>query len=468
MLHISRLTMFVVTLLFGMSICQRAMAQYTTDSSFLVGSRPVVFKVNTYILRPDDQKWIIDSLMPQLQAIGPHGVILGRSAASPEGTLKRNHVLAEGRCKAVVDFLVSHGFDASRIHFDVFDEEYPLLVEMLRQKHDPYYEVVRDIVHDGKGDLALIKHNLRMLEGGKVWYRMLQLYYPHLRAVRIMAFDLDPTIPPVSDVELPDVEPPVIIIEVPDSLPIVPLPVDTLSPAPQPLYRREQLSLKTNLLLWAGYVPQYGWCPIPNVAIEYYPAHGHFTYGASFDCPWWIGNTTNHKYFELRNYQLEARYYFRNSDDSYVDSQHTVPAEGKAAFQGWYAQAYLHNFLYQIGFSAKKGWIGEGLGAGLGFGYVMPLSRDQHWRLEFGAQMGYFWTQYDPFVYGKPIYHGGEIDGLYYYNTPLYRYNFVKRQHRYTWIGPTRVGITLSYDLLYRRKHHRSPSFKPREKGDVR
>ena len=43
----------------------------------------------------------------------------------------------------------------------------------------------------------------------------------------------------------------------------------------------------TNLLLDVAYMLGYNrWCPIPNLAIEYYPKKGHFTYGALFDFPW--------------------------------------------------------------------------------------------------------------------------------------------------------------------------------------
>jgi hypothetical protein len=77
---------------------------------------------------------------------------------------------------------------------------------------------------------------------------------------------------------------------------------------PDTLYRREYLSVKSNLLLYGVYMPGYDrWCPMPNVAVEYYPWHGHFTFGASFDCPWWQ-NYEKHKYFQVRNYQLETRY----------------------------------------------------------------------------------------------------------------------------------------------------------------
>lgn len=214
--------------------------------------------------------------------------------------------------------------------------------------------------------------------------------------------------------------------------------------------RREFLSVKTNLLEWIAYVPQYGFCPMPNLEVEYYPMDGHWTYGATFDFPWWKGNTSNHKYFELNNYQLYARYYWH---------------EGTEGFRGLYFQAYAHAFLYQIGFSATKGWIGEGAGGGLGVGYVMPLSRDGHWRLDFSMQLGLFVTKYDPFVYGCPV--EGVEDGLYYYDYTGDADLFRKREYALTWFGPTRIGVSISYDLLYRRgKDKKGISFRKFQKGD--
>lgn len=243
----------------------------------------------------------------------------------------------------------------------------------------------------------------------------------------------------------------------------------TVTPDVQPTSnrtaRREFLSVKTNLLLDFAYMPfgYDGFCPIPNVAVEFYPRHGHFTFGAMFDCPWWKGNTTNHNYFEIRNYTLYTRYYVRNSNRSYSNASHTMP-NGKAAFQGFYLSAYTHAGLYQIGFTASKGWVGEGIGAGLGLGYVLPLSHNGHWRMEFGAQVGYFWTQYDPYVYGCPM--ESIKDGFYYYDWHADGSLFKKRQHHQSWIGPTRIEVSLSYDLLYRRGNGKKGlSFRNSQRG---
>lgn len=103
--------------------------------------------------------------------------------------------------------------------------------------------------------------------------------------------------------------------------------------------KREMMSIKTNLLYDFAYMPGYDhFCPIPNIALEYYPKAGHFTYGASFEGPWWK-NSKKHKYFQLRNYQIHTRYYLKEGNDN--------PNETKkgAAFKGIYLSAYAHAFL---------------------------------------------------------------------------------------------------------------------------
>ena len=223
--------------------------------------------------------------------------------------------------------------------------------------------------------------------------------------------------------------------------------------------RREFLSLKTNLLFYGAYMPggYDRWCPIPNVAVEYFPKKGHFTFAASLDFPWWQDYDA-HKYFQIRNYQLEARYYLKESRTSDHVYAYQAPA-----FKGFYVQAYAHVGLFGICFDANRGWVGEGFGVGVGAGYVMPISRNGHWRLEFGLQAGFFRCKYDPYQYENPVdpnYH----DDLYYYKWTQSPSLFKKRQYRYNWLGPTRVGVTLTYDLLYRRISKKGVSFKNSEK----
>lgn len=224
--------------------------------------------------------------------------------------------------------------------------------------------------------------------------------------------------------------------------------------------RREFLSIKTNLLFYGVWMPNYNrWCPIPNIGIEYYPKRGHFTFGASLDFPWWR-HWTQHKFFEIRNYQLEARYYLNDGSDK---TNETYGAKRRGgAFRGLYLLGYAHAGIFEIAFNKDKGWKGEGFGAGVGIGYMMPISKNGHWRLDFGLQVGWMTCLYDPFQYENLInlnYH----DDLYYYRWTGKASDFKKRQYRFNWLGPTRVGITLTYDLLYRRQSKKGVSFKAYE-----
>ena len=138
------------------------------------------------------------------------------------------------------------------------------------------------------------------------------------------------------------------------------------------------------------------------------------------------------------------------------------PGQG-AAFRGFYVQGYAHAGVFGICFDKNRGWVGEGGGAGVGAGYVLPLTKRGHWRLEFAAQVGYFRCSYDPYQYENLIntdYH----DDRYYYKWDGPASAFKRRQYRWNWFGPTRVGVTLSYDILYRRNHEPGISFKSTER----
>ena len=150
----------------------------------------------------------------------------------------------------------------------------------------------------------------------------------------------------------------------------------------------------------------------------------------------------------------EARYYLKPAE-SVTDCS----AIGKPAYKGLYLQGYAHLGLFDICFDADRGWIGEGIGAGVGIGYVMPLGKQGPWRMEFALQAGYFRCKYDPYQYENPV-NPDYRDNLYYYKWTQSPELFKERQYRWEWFGPTRIGITLSYDLLYRRIQKRGVSFK--------
>ena len=458
-----------------------------TDEEFYDLAAKITFPINKYTLPKRD------SIVMQLQrevfplinqdSLEMVHMIL-RGATSPEGPTRFNRYLGEKRAETLLNFIKENLTipmnDNFEMDFDV--EDYRTLCIMMHRRGDPDYGYVQAMCDQylSKNQPAKLKTTLRNARQGRLWIRLFREYFPQLRAARMVFFFRKPltyakkVVPEVNlDEILPDtLTTPDVVLDtisvvidttpiVKDTIPAVttiPVVVPPLQPfmtdSLQP--RRELLSVKTNLLFYGVYMPGYNrWCPIPNVAVEYYPKKGHFTFGASFDMPWWQ-DYDDHKYFQLRNYQLETRYYLRSGD-----IENNKPGEG-AAFRGLYLQAYGHVGLFGICFDADRGWVGEGAGAGLGLGYVLPISKSGHWRLEFGAQFGYFRAKYDPYQYENPV-DPTYSDNLYYYKWTLEPELFKKRQYRFNWFGPPRIGATLSYDLLYRRNHKSGMSFKDYE-----
>ncbi len=423
-----------------------------TDSAFYKISRKVVFPVNKFDI-PENSEFrreLLGEILPYFDNNDYvlHSVLI-RGAASPEGPYTWNQTLSQLRRRSLLSLInsnVENHID-SCLKVKEVAEDYVYLTMLMQERGDRDADRVGALVDRYfDTDQRLLKDKLMALDGGRLWKRLLRQYFPEMRAARVVlvfkkCIHTKPAEQPTGD----------LAVKAEPNFDITPFHVEM--PYNTRLPRRELLSVKTNLLFDFAYVPGYDrFCPIPNIALEYYPLHGHFTYGASIDFPWWQ-HYGEHKYFQVRNYQLEARYYFKSGDVDKV-------GYGKgAAFKGWYAQAYAHLGLYGVCFDANRGWEGEGVGGGLGIGYVLPLTKKGHWRLEFGAQAGVFWTKYDPYQYESVVYPDLH-DNLYYYKFNNFGDFFKRRQHRFTWFGPTRVGITITYDLLYRRRAKSGVSFK--------
>ena len=317
----------------------------TTDSTFIHDSRPIIpFVVGKKDIEAQDRKWILQTLIPKLQALGDSGIILGRASSSPEGSLYINTRLAQARKNSMNALLRSYGIQADRIRYDVAPMDFALLRTLLRLEHDAYYPVLDSLFNKYGNNLQQLKEAAIRQDQGKLWLHLYHNYFPRLRSVRIMAINksLARTEKPQMDILVSSIQSPLLSLD--SMMPkqqVIPIASTTKA------YRRELLSIKTNLLFDLAYMPGYNrFCPIPNVAIEYYPLHGHFTYGASFDGPWWK-NYDAHKYFQLRNYQLHARYYLRSGDVALRQ-----PGKG-AAFKGFYLSSYAHAYLYNICFGGK-------------------------------------------------------------------------------------------------------------------
>ena len=222
-------------------------------------------------------------------------------------------------------------------------------------------------------------------------------------------------------------------------------------------HRRPFMAMSTNVLYDVFYMPDYGFAPMWNGKAEFYlyserfPFWNHTSLNLGFINPYWH-KWNEHKFFQIRNYELEARWYHRFDRE-------------KVQRWGWFLGAAIDANKFGIGLGDRRGWQGEGVGAQLVGGYVLPLDKHKDWKLHFTAGFGYYMTKYDPYLWGTPDFFGHEEDGKYYYNTNLYRDEFVKRQHRFTWFGPTQIGVSISYDFLFRKGTGHKDEPKSRRRG---
>lgn len=410
-----------------------------SDSLFNAISRGIHFRVNrTELLSTDPFVSLYNKeLRPILKA---HDMRLGqvfvRGAASPEGPYDNNIRLSKGRTKRLIEFLsegLSTSEDALPVKASSITEDYGYLVTLMGEAKDADYNIVKAIWEKSKGDERYCKQQLMKYNKGKLWKRLLAVYFPTLRQSRVILWFIRNH--KIYYVPIEAVYTPTFNVDLDTQLRIT-LPEPTL-PAPptqQIEYKRRHLiALRTNLLHDFLYVPQFGAAFGINTQLEYYPLDGHYTYNAGFT----FSNHRHwdeHKFFQIRDLQLELRRYFK----------------GEGQFIGPYLSAYVEGTKYGIGFSETKGWEGEGAGAGISLGYTCNLNKKGSLRLEFSASFGGFYTRFDPYIWGNPV--TGDKDGLYYYDYYGNSSDFKERNHNFTCFGPTNAGIHITYDIIYRKK----------------
>lgn len=421
-----------------------------TDKEFYEKSTGVVFQVNKSDIRRDDPFLSLyeNEILPLIN--GEHlqlRKVFIRGAASPDGPYANNKRLGRERTEALLRELqrnLKHQYLEAELEMSSVTEDYGYLCILMEKAGDADYQLVNKIYTDCQGDELKCKQQLQKAKGGRLWPRLAKEYFPQLRSARLVLWFSEPdsahapipmepvqVVVPVEEPKIDTVTPPVVV----DIQPVI-------TEQPIEYVRRHLIAVRTNLVHDFFYLPSFGWAFSPNIQFEYYPRSGHLTYNVAMT--WGTHrHWSTQEFFQVRDFQLELRRYFK----------------GGGQFTGAYLGAYIHGDKYGIGLDAKRGWEGEGGGLGLAGGYVMKLTKKGNLRLEFMAALGFYMTYHDPYVYGNPI--TGTIDGDYYYNYLGSASDFKRRNHRFTWLGPTNLGIQLTYDIIYRKKQ-------PVQKGGTR
>ena len=403
---------------------------YVSDSLFDAASRGIRFRVNRSELQTTDPFVSLyeEQLVPWLKSQEMElRQIFIRGAASPEGPYRNNVRLSRERANNLISFLNAKLGQTSQhpVQAQSITEDYGRLVQLMAKADDGDCQRVRDCWLSCKGDEACCKRKLMAMDKGMLWQRLKRDYFPALREARVILwFARKADAKPLVRVDTMVKRQPLFRSEEP------------AMPCLEPILsyeRRHLIAVRTNLIHDFLYVPQFGWAPGANIQLEYYPLRGHYTLNAGFT---FISHRrwSQYKFFQVRDLQFEVRRYFK----------------GGGTFIGPYLGAYVHGTVYGIGFSKTKGWEGEGGGGGFSVGYTCRLNRKGNLRLELSASMGFFFTRHDPYIYNHP--YVGYDDGKYYYDYYGNADNFKKRNHQFTWFGPTNAGIHITYDIIYRKR----------------
>lgn len=396
-----------------------------SDEIFYKSSLSIPFEVSKTFLDPTMPVYqqLLNDLRPLLKQddFRLESMVV-RGGASPEGYYEKNTRLSKGRSQALLDQLSKDlGMDFSSAKVDNMFEDYNYLLKMMSEANDPDTQLVRETIEKCGGDSEKTRTSLRQIRKGKLWLRLYNTYFPALRTARIMLNFVKVEKPKPVEPAKPviPVTPPVVKEETKDTI------VDTI-PMAEP--REPMLSVKTNLLYDAFWMPRFGYAPIVNIMAEYYFHDSHWTALLEYDFPWWYRDN-KHKYFQCLNWTGEARYFL----------------EKDAVRQGWFLDAYGQYNYWDFSFNREDAWQGEGFGAGIGAGWVKRLGKDSRWKIELFAKAGFYTAKYDPYHAGEPY------AGKYYYDWDDEVNKFIRRNYRWNWFGPTSIGVNISYDLLFRR-----------------
>ena len=379
-----------------------------------------------------------------------------RGSASPEGGVKNNTRLAHQRAKALVKVLSKYiPLPDSLVEERYINEDYAGLRRLLEEKPTAYSQQVLSILKKYEDQDAQVKQALQRLNGGKTWRLLLRDYFPELRASRLVLFvskkgsiplgvpadiaggtkvpadlqsagkqavtneqaTMDTTL--VSSVDTADCK---------SAAP--PTGQDSLQVEARPS-AHPSLNIKTNVLYdLALFVPQFGYAPTPNLAIEYLPKSGHITPVLELTwSPW--RNDNRSKTWIIHNFLLEGRYYIIGD-----------------AFTGHYIAAYTNLGTYDLQFNSTKAYLadkwGKTYGFGLGWGYVKRFTSESRWKWEVNAALGFLHSDYDK-------YHDAESwaePGNTYFNWHENPADYHRYKNHLNYWGVTRLGFSISYDLF--------------------
>lgn len=340
------------------------------------------------------------------------GTVLLRGSASPEGASSENKAIASLRAHALDVWIAETPGLRPELYYREVVEDWEGLARIIRTLDSPWRDAVLDIIGPVPGREQ--EERLRRLDGGEAWRWLDADVFPELRSAGVSVVCIDKRPAPRDTV--------IVTQTVRDTLYVgvgLPAPPEPLPAGPEFTDRKMLFALRTNILA----------IPFMNLGIEL-PLGRRWSVGADVYYPW-LGRPGHAGGVdmtgvcnELAAADVEVRYWFPRKD-----MQGGQRLLGHSI--GLYGAAGYYDF--------ERDWSGhqgEFFNVGLDYLYAAPIFRGRmHLEVELG--LGYIWSTarpYDCFEPGGMIYHRKGV------------------KQNITWVGPTRVQLSLVVPIYTRRK----------------
>lgn len=317
--------------------------------------------------------------------------------SSPDGITVANKRLSENRAKRLLEYIRSHiDFPESLLTVQSHSIDWAGLESQVAAQDIPYKDEVLDVLRNTPewiydDDNRVIdgrKHRLGMLRGGVPYNYLMEHVFPLLRRSCVtLSYTVEQTATPQPQqpVEESVAGQPAAEPEQPRQT-VVAQPEPVVLPSCGKREFRPLLAVKTNLLYWAGLMPDFKhYTFVPNLEIEYF-----------FKERWSLSATGNYMkrsygnddFFSISAWSVEPRWWFK----------------GDGRFRWFYLGAYgqVGDYDVQNNRTALDGTTGKLWGAGLSVGAAIPFS--DRFGLEVGIRGGYRHAGMKEYVHEAPDY----------------------------------------------------------------
>lgn len=372
--------------------------------------------------------------------------------ASPEGPIAFNERLSWERAEAIKGYILTERpmVLASKVTAEGVGENWKGLRELVEKDEnapnkDQMLAIIDSAMLDKRANSGSTYKKALVNLGPKTWGHIRRSYLPLLRMEALITVFVKPETPrEVFDrineslrgvngvkVEWSETPKPIkvdtiieqrvdtVVVTKINTDTVVVTKIDTVVVKESVLWKKEPLfAVKTNLL--------FDLASALNVEVEV-PLGKRWSVAGEWTFPWWIfdnkkADSKRHR-MQLLQGSVDVKYWFGNRN---------LHPKLDGWFVGLYGAAGKYDFEYN-----KKGYQGEiNLSAGLTAGYAHRIGR--HFFMEYGLNLGVLKTDYREYTtkwgYDKQWH-------------PIYQ-----KSGNYTWIGPTKVKVSIGWIIDYKRK----------------